>query len=157
MEDKEYIPPSDQDLLLSDVKEDDLRSGVSLALEETYLDVVSEEPSWPVKGILFGHNSRPFVCFYVKIKTKSIKVFFLVDTGSPHTYLSGSTMNALGVDSVPSSFRSTIHGVFMPATYISPSNSHYSDINIIGADFLNRGQFQLQLDYGSATLTLHPS
>lgn len=155
MEDQEYIHPSEQDILLTDVKEEDLKTGIANALDVSFLEETTDLPSWPVEGILFGHNSRPFVCMYMKIKAKCIKVFFLVDTGSPHTYVSETTMNALGA-SAASGFRSTIHGVFLPSTYTSPNNSHYADINILGADFLNRGEFKVELNYGSATIKLHP-
>ena len=66
-------------------------------------------------------------------------------------------MNALEIDIIPSSFRSMVHGVIIPAVNMSPLNSHYSDINILGADFLARRGFRVDLDYGLATIRIYPS
>lgn len=158
MEDKEYISPKEQDLLLSDVKEINLRKEIAYALSVDFLSEAEGEPQWPVEGILFGHNYRAFVNMHVQIKKRPIHVFFLIDTGSPHTYLSNTTIQKLGIiDSVPESFKATIHGIIMPTVHLSPLNSHYSDINIIGTDFLSRKSFRLEVDYGIASVKILPS
>lgn len=158
MEDKEHIPPEEQDLLLSDVKEINLKKEIAYALGKDFLSEPEEDPVWPVEGILFGHNFRAFVNMQVKVKKKSLNVFFLIDTGSPHTYLSNTTIKELGiVDSVPESFKATVHGIVMPTVHLSPLNSHYSDINIIGTDFLSRKSFRLEIDYGVTSVKLTPS
>jgi len=165
MEDKEHTLSGKQDLLLTDIKEESLCLGIFHALGEIYLQLIEKDPSWPVQGILFGHNSRPFMYLYVRAITRIIKMFFLVDTGSSYAYLSQKVMKALDMDTVPNSsegagpkgsFRSYIHGIFIPATYISPVNNHYTGINIIGTDFLNRHEFRVGLNYGTAIIKMYP-
>lgn len=147
MEDLQYVPPKEQDLLLSDVREQDLKQSIAHELGIPFMSESSGEALLPIEGILFGHNFRPFVCLHVRRKSISRNVFFLVDTGSPHTYLSRTTVEALGIsDSIPEGFIATIHGENMYVN-LSPANSHYTDINIIGSDFLSRKKIFLEVDY----------
>jgi len=44
----------------------------------------------------------------------------------------------------------------MPTVYLSPTTSHYSDINIIGTDFLSRKSLHLEIRYGTAAVKLVP-
>lgn len=147
MEDTHYVSPRQQDLLLTDVREEDLRLSIASELEVEFLSEPKGGPAWPLKGILFGHNYRPFVCMHVERKDKRLNVFFLVDTGSPHTYLSKATIEALGLrDFVPENFSLKIHGINTNVN-MSPITSHYKDINVLGSDSLSRHKAFLEVDY----------
>lgn len=147
MEDDQYVSPKQQDLLLTDVKEEDLKLSIASELNIGFLSEPSDSPKWPLEGILFGHNYRPFVCMQVKRKSITKNVFFLVDTGSPHTYLSKTTIDALGVqDVIPENFSVDIHGIKANVN-MSPIGSHYQDINVLGSDSLSRHRLVLQADY----------
>ena len=147
MEDEQHVSPKEQDLLLSDVREQDLKQSIAHELGIPFMSEASGEALLPIEGILFGHNFRPFVCLHVRRKTVNRNVFFLIDTGSSHTYLSKTTVEALSIkDSIPEGFIATIHGENMYVN-LSPSSSHYTDINIIGSDFLSRKKIFLEVDY----------
>lgn len=159
MEDTQYVPPEKQDILLTDVKEEDLRKSISVDLGVAFLSETDHSPTWPVQGILFGPNYRPFISLQVMFKKKTLNVFFLVDTGSPHTYLSMTTIETFSVsDYVPESLRVKIHDleVIMPV-HVCPRNSHYADINILGADFLSRNHMAIHIDYKRGIITVGPA
>ena len=68
------------------------------------------------------------------------------------------TVKALSITEVISeSFRARIHGIVMPMVYLSPKNSHYSDINIIGTDFLSQKSCHLKVEYGPAIVRITPT
>src|SRR5690242_2645625 len=147
MEDSRHISPNQQDLLLTDVRESDLKLSIATELGQPFLSDSIDDPKWPLEGILFGHNYRPFVCMQVRRKLVSKNVFFLVDTGSPHTYLSITTINALGMkDAIPDNFSAEVHGVKVNVN-MSPLDSHYRDINVLGSDSLSRHKAFLEVDY----------
>lgn len=56
-------------------------------------------PAFPVNGVLYGSFSRfmiPLVCQRAKKSDAQIvNIWFLVDTGSPHTYLSDKSLKAV--------------------------------------------------------------
>lgn len=148
MEDIQYVPPRQQDLLLTDVKEEDLKYSIATELGVEFLSQPIEEPKWPLDGILFGHNYRPFVCMQVKRKSISRNVFFLVDTGSPHTYLSATTIDALGIkDVVPDNFSVEVHGVKVNVNMSPIKSQKGQDINVLGSDSLSRHKAFLEVDY----------
>ena len=63
---------------------------VSGSLKQKYLSPY-ENNTKTATGILFGANARPMICLPVQPLTKNrepISVHFLVDTGSPISYLS---------------------------------------------------------------------
>lgn len=134
-----FIPPELEEIMLLDVKEENVREDIARELAVEYLGEASTvEPLWAVSGVLWGSNHRLFVNLAVKYKQGTAKnVIFLVDTSSPHTFLCPSAMNAI----LPSgsNLPSKINGNIQDAVYsinLSPPNSHFSDINILGMDFL---------------------
>lgn len=150
-----FIDPKKEDILLSDVKEADLQTSIAQASEIDFLSVSSGAPSWPISGIIFGPNQRPFVNLVVARKNRQVNVFFLVDTGSPNTHISMRTMEGLGLsDPVPETITGTIQGLPMSAISLSPLNSHYSDLNVLGTNFLVVARVKMIIDYYSLSVRL---
>jgi len=146
-----FLRPEDFDVLLTDMAESDLRlmaqmDGVG------YLNVSSETtPLFPVQGSVMGAHRRLMVNLLVrKHRTQRyMNVIFMIDTGSPYTFLSASAMAALSGAraNVPKMTRLEIHGVHPMVCYMSPPDKHFSDINLLGMDFLELKQAQLDIDW----------
>lgn len=141
-------PPEDDpqaldfDILISDVNETLLNKEVSAKLGVANLSVCTgiTRPVWPVDGCLFGTGMRAMVSLQVsrtprRGEPQCRNVIFLIDTGSPKTFLSASTFAAFGVsgDSLvgPSPF--VVHGIPLQ---VRLSHDHFHDINLLGTDFL---------------------
>eukprot|EP00842_Homolaphlyctis_polyrhiza_P002620 jgi/Hompol1/3359/HPOL_006527-RA len=93
-----YIAPSAQDLLLTDIDE---RTLVSIAelLDVEYLGAAQFPGPFPVEGIVAGRNNRLMVNLVCQLSkgdpTSPVNIIFLIDTGSPVTYLSEKAIIAL--------------------------------------------------------------
>lgn len=154
------ILPRDVDVFLTDVGEHELRTDIAREFTTEFLasaDLLST-PQWPISGIVYGRYFRVIVELTVKRHSMARSVFCLLNTGSPFTYLSPSTLQALGFnDSLPESLQASVHGQQM-TVYSSPQTSPFKDINVLGSDFLSREQCQLSVDYKLLTAELvHPA
>lgn len=150
------IKPREFDVLLTDFGERDLRTNVAREFTTEFLADADPQipPQWPVHGIVYGRYYRVIVELTVKRRDAARRVFFLLGTGSPFTYLSPCTLQALGFsDSVPKSLQASVHGQHM-TVYSSPQASHFKDINLLGSDFLSVEQCQLGVDYKLLTAEL---
>jgi hypothetical protein len=86
--------PEDYDVLLSDVHSKDLHNSISIELKSKYLNLCeSKEIIREVGGILWGSYTRCFVSLPVSNKEQTRNVIFLIDTGSPWTYISEEVSN----------------------------------------------------------------
>jgi hypothetical protein len=149
-----YIDPQAQDLLLTDIHEGTLRKDVAYELGVEYLSLATAQPSFPVRGFMYSDNERLFTNLVVRKGDVAINVFFIIDTASPHTYLCTSAMQALGFkDDVPASTMIQCHGVFVQAC-LSPPAGRFSDVNVLGANFMRRARARLVADFRSKELII---
>ena len=144
------------DLMLSDVTEEVLRADIASMLGVTHLAPASaDDVVWPVRALLYGVFGRAMVSLVVSAAARapgkaarSVNVIFVVDTGSPYTFMPQSTFAALGYnDALPQSASLRVHGVNMT---VLPSRSHFKDVNVLGTDFFVRARCSLMLDYAAA-------
>ena len=152
MEPRDFIPPSTYDVLLSDIKHDDLIGPIAERLEVQYLQPTN--PNTISSGILYGTNCRPMVSLPIASKKfqKFINVIFLVDTGSPCLYLSQQAMVALGFkDHMPQTFDVLCADMIFEAV-MSPRKGHYCDLNLIGSTFLKKARANLCINYKMNTV-----
>ena len=73
---------------------------------------------------------------------------FMIDTGSPYTFLSHTAMAALiggAGANVPVALRLDVHGARSMVCYLSPRDKHFADINLLGTDFLETRRAQQTL------------
>ena len=100
MEPRYFTPPKAYDVMLLDLKEDDLFNGVSLALGVKYLSKTVCSSRWPAKGCIFGAG-RILVSLPVKMATKeggtseARNVHFVVDPGAPRTFMASSAADTI--------------------------------------------------------------
>ena len=160
-----YVEPSLQDLLLLDVKHDTLVE-IGENMEIQYLGENNEKPLFPVTGLLFMPNVRlmvNLVCSRQKRNEKhglQLNIIFLVDTGSPVTYLSRQAMHALiGTDgtNTPKSLMVSVHDGTVVICHLSPQDKHFADVNVLGMDYLSTRQLSMNIDYKKKTVVMMPT
>ena len=159
-----YIAPDMQDLLLLDVSHNTLCSSIANLLDVEYLGPAKMLTSFPLKGKLFGLNSRLMINFSCRKFGETrvypfLNVIFLVDTGSPNSYLCTEAMKAiLGKgDEMPNVLTVDINQQNSFDFYLSPIDKHYKDVNVLGMDFLARKNLSILMDRDEARFQLRIS
>ena len=86
------VDPKDYDVLLTDMDNDTLHSGVSKRVGIPYLEEATKDEAdkvpGEINGFLYGAKSRPILPCVLSIEDKARWVFFIVDSGVPVTYIS---------------------------------------------------------------------
>lgn len=136
--------PKDFDVLITDVTAKILRDEIAEIAGVPYLKRATKDENKKIDigtGFAYGLNSRiMFPCVVgLEDRDKAYWNFFVVDSGSPHTYISPEVADALGI--VKGSMSVTIAGRKQHVS-LSPANAHFSDISLLGSDYI--------LDYGLA-------
>lgn len=150
--------PRHFDIFLSDVSSQDLHHDVQSLLGVTYLaSLEGPERVDRVSGKMFGKTKRCMLALNVRPATSKVKtprvVIFIVDPGSPYTYLSEEVFRAFNVEApaidmvVLLNGRRTVVGV-------SPADSHFASLNVLGADAMAATNSRLTIDYVSHSLEL---
>ncbi len=134
MFDDQYSPTS-FDVLLTDVHSKDLHEDISDKLNVKYLEIAESDDVKEAAGIVYGPHNQVFVATVIKRGDRLRHVHFLVDTGSPFTYICNEALQSLGVEVLDpkSPVRVRING--MPTTAMQ-SHGHFADLNLLGTDFL---------------------
>ena len=153
-----YVAPNDQDLLLTDVTDAELFGNVGELLGVLYL---SESPQLlqadAVKGIVFGENKRLMVNLMCKRKAASnwVNIIFLVDTGSPHTYLSPNAIDKLS-GGTANTLNILVHSESLCIEcHLSPQDKHFKDVNVLGMGAMSKlGFSDLHIDFNSNEFVL---
>ena len=90
-------------------------------------------------------------CRRERKNSKAINIIFLIDTGSPNTFLSDNkAMEALLVGNKPDGCNiSTMMGVRIHTKqviecHLSPHDKHFADVNVLGADFFGGKWFDIE-------------
>ncbi|CAG8556999.1 16916_t:CDS:1, partial [Gigaspora rosea] len=143
--DVDYLPEM-YDVLLTDVDSKDLHEAISKMLKIKYLSYSPDKEFKEVNGIIFGKHRRIFVSLPVTIKRKTKNVHFLVDTSSPTTYICEEAL-----DSFKTILNTSYHSVQTnnkaTGAHLPPVNSHFTDMNILGMDYLHVYQAKLIIEF----------
>mmetsp|Transcript_51196 Transcript_51196/g.57997 ORF Transcript_51196/g.57997 Transcript_51196/m.57997 type:complete len:218 (+) Transcript_51196:170-823(+) len=148
-----YIAPEQQDMMLLDITSAVLhRETHAIGCGKEYLSPVDHFPlSWPAAGVIFGLNQRLMINLPCRRSKpgrghKMLNVFFLVDTGSPCSYLCKEAMDALiGKDlqfqpsQLPIVLQTEGHCISMHLSpLITPDGKpgKFHEVNVLGMDFL---------------------
>jgi hypothetical protein len=158
-DDVKFLKPFDFDVLLSDINEGDLYLIAEME-GAPYLNISStQEPGFPVEGLVMGMNRRYMINLSVRRKnTKHFKnVVFMIDTGSPYTFLSRTAMKAMvgSGENIPPIMKLEIQGKAPVICYLSPSDKHFADVNLLGMDFLEMSRSNLVTDWQKKTFIMH--
>jgi DNA-binding protein Fis len=144
------------DVLLNDVRASDLRENVAKQLKVDYLSVFEgENGSNELHGVIFGAHSRPMLSAVVhRSSSNKRNVTFLLDTGSPQTYITAEVIEAIGIQQqslTGSPFKIKINNRVVLA---AQSCNHFADVNLLGADFLSANECDVRLDYQNKKFTV---
>ena len=143
---------------------------VSDYLGVEYLEEADSAPTWPVAGRIYGFNSRVIVTLQLAhvgwddtaAPSRAIHVHFIVDTGSPYSYISPDVLSALDPNlqelldadmlwKVPD-LLFLLHGHLLTKLYVSShEKSHFPGLNILGMDFLKTARASLRVDFDPDT------
>ncbi len=146
------------DVLISDVKPEDLPGRISEALLTQYLSDMPTK-SGSVHGKVVntkGTTLRVLITLPVSMRAKSVATHFIFDTGAPRTYLARSVLEALGVPEV--SLPSEVVRINGVKALVEVSDSvtlsydgknvpgHFVGLNILGMDFMDRAGIDMALN-----------
>ena len=151
-----YVKPSMQDLFLLDIQYETLLE-IGEIMEIQYLGENIEIPSFPVTGLIFMPNGRLMVNLVCSLDRPRINIIFMIDTGSPVTYLSQQAIQALVADPlviIPKSLIVRIHDGTVMICHVSPQDKHFADVNVLGMDYLSSSQLSINLNYKEKTVEL---
>jgi hypothetical protein len=174
----DYVAPEKQDILLTDVTSAHLHGKIGTLLGKVYLseEIIRDDlkPEKALRGVLFPPNNRYMVNLVCrrdsqrnspsspKGPTSWHNVFFLVDTGSPNSFLCTEAMEALiggrGCKSnIPPTIRIELFASKDVVTCNLPgADTHYTDVNILGSDVVgNLADISTNSKRKEFTLTLH--
>lgn len=141
------------DVLISDVDSNKLHGKLSEILNKKYLSNTTQE-SDNVEGILFGDFQRLFCTMTLNVKGIVRNVHFLVDTGSPRTYICEEVLN-----------KYNMHILYPDDPFVVKLNKReisvkvsqeerYKDLNLLGTDFLHAYGAKLFVDFEEKCFTI---
>ena len=154
------VDPSQFDVLITDILDEDYPSIAGELGCVRRLTPVETDGPFPVSGCIFGRNMRLFVPLTVFRRRANkaevgVQVLFLLDTGSPATFMRKDTFAALDidVDAQPMRITPTFHvqGQSLP---VSVSHSHFANVDLLGQDYLKLMRGGVSINYVSSTLQL---
>ncbi|CAB4424352.1 unnamed protein product [Rhizophagus irregularis] len=129
------------------IKSEDLHKKVSEKLHVKYLSNSAQELD-EVKGNFIGDNTRPFGVMTMKINGQVKNIHFLIATGSPKTYICREVLDSFKL-TIPNSnetFTTTLNKRKILAN-VTPGGFYFSDLNILGTDYLCQYKAQLFKDF----------
>ena len=140
--------PREFDLLATDVHSYELRHDISEVLGTAYLEDADTDGPKDAVGIVWGDYNRVLLAMVLRVGEKRKHIHFLVDTGSPCTYVCQEVLDSFGefVSKPNHPYSVYING--RPVSVLeSPENKHFKDINVLGMDFMNTFGGKLTVDF----------
>jgi hypothetical protein len=156
--DFEVVDVNDYDIVLTDIKGETIRTleiDGSTHLSEAQTSI--EQVSVSLNGVTYGDYSRVLVRAVLSAKQKSVNAIMLVDTGSPYTFLTDETFKALGInlEEQPSD-QAFIVLVNAQRTKAHLSKAHFEEVNVLGTNFLDFCELQVNYPKKTARITIVP-
>ena len=147
----EGFAPRAHKLQLMDIRKKLLMGEIATKLGVSYLSDSDKPELEEVSGIVWGDNKRIFVSLAVEIAKKKKEVIFLVNTGSPHTYISRDVLEAMGYECESEEIIGKVNGhqheLKISATNTEKDDSDFGDVNILGGNFLTQTRAVLTVNY----------
>ena len=146
------ILPDKYEVMITKIQDTDLQSiGDRLGVHR--LSIANREDAvLPVYGIMRGISVRMFIPLVVSHKEASLHVIFLMDTGSPNTYLRVDTFEKLGFrENIISDANVDVQGTTLT---VYPWHSHFENVDLLGQDFMALHNVRMISDYKRKTIFL---
>lgn len=140
---------NNNNILLLDLTHKHLVELVSGSLNQPYL-VPYQNKSKVAVGKLFGSHARPMICLPVQALRRNVgpmSVHFLIDTGSPATFISKKALLTIFDVKDLSLLPTTGVDIWGTKISISQSTAHWEGINLLGANYLRKAQLAFQCIY----------
>ncbi|RIA85763.1 hypothetical protein C1645_360808 [Glomus cerebriforme] len=142
------------DLLLFDVRSKDLHDHVSKRLKVEYLSDTLYTELKDVNGIIFGPYLRIMVSLPIQIKRKRKNVHFVVDTGSPKTFVCEEVYEAFKMTISDSSVHNILLNNKPTVVYLPPINSHFIETNVLGTEYLKAVGANLTINFDNENVSI---
>ena len=165
---KDIFNPFLQDYKIPDYDNKTLRSISKTRFGVEYLGTAEIPPSFPVYGLIMG-NKRMLINLccseaigIIKSDSRSwINVLFILNTCSPTTFLSTQAMEKFVFFPeicAPLCTLLRIQSDLVQTVYTAPPRSQFTELNILGMDFLKRNKLRtiIESDDGTFMLDISP-
>lgn len=148
--------PDKYTVLVDDISEQDLTE-IGRTLQHVRLSI-THSLTFPINGIVHGDGMRMFCSTSVQGKRGDgpmLVVNFLVDPGSPHTYLRADTFAALFPNEVPPRCvaQVKINGIAGGLT-VSLSHGQFANVDLLGQNFFYQARAVNTINYVDLTFTV---
>lgn len=143
--------PNYCDIMLTDVKKDDLFV-IAKKLNLPYLVDADRKIDEELHGLLWGDYGRPVVSIIMELRGKRKNVVFIVDTGSPKTYISEHVFASY--DQPAEEYETAVLNGHEMIIFLSPKKLHFADVNVLGASFLMQVKARLLILYDQKSLKI---
>lgn len=146
------------DIPLLDIHSREIREVISKKLKIKYLSDSNHTEVKEANGTMFGPYFRIFVSLPVKIKHEVKNVHFLVDTGSPKTFICKEVYGSFKATTLNSSAHRVLINNNPTIALLPPINSHFTDVNLLGTEYLKTFDARLIVDFENeyVSLSFHP-
>ena len=133
-------------LKFKDFSSHDVISSIAPSLEIEHLSESKKkaEDVHKIKGILYGDNLNAFAGLVLDSGLKKFDAVFMIDPGSPQTYVSEDTMKKIGLKFESGPVKLWINGVLFS---VMKARADFKEFNVIGADFLWRTKSEVKIVY----------
>ena len=136
-----------KDVFFTDITEADY-ARLALELGVYRLSVATSKSKFPVRGVMYGDNSRMFLPLVVTKRSIHLHVLFLYNNSSPSTCLRQDTLEALGYDDqVLDRADVLIHGVRVTVR----ASKH---VDLLGQDFFEKIGARVTASYKDGTFMI---
>ncbi|GBC09832.1 hypothetical protein RclHR1_09150003 [Rhizophagus clarus] len=148
--------PINLDFIASDIKDEDLYETLSDRLGVEYLSEATREQELDkVIGILYGDYQRLFVTMTVELKGMMKNVHFLVNTGSPKTFICKDVLNKYNLTKIDPNEPIVVKlNDRQISVKVSPHDSRFHNINLLGTDYLHIYGAQIFVDFDEKYITM---
>lgn len=147
---------ADYDVYVTDISDQNLVDiGTHLGYPRLSISSQAAIP-YPVNGVMFGHGMRWFIPLVVSLRNKHTNVAFMVDPGSPTTFLRRDTVTTLfeNYENVPENPLVRINGSEKPFT-VGISRAHFESVDLLGQDFMDAMCLEVNMNYRTREITVN--
>jgi hypothetical protein len=147
-----FFNPQYYDVMLTDLDYARISNISRVDLGFEHNAITSSRPTYPIVGIVavaptYGRTVGGVI---LKYKKKSIRSFFVFDTGAPAVYLCDRTLHALGIDHADHA-NIIVHG---QPTGVLRSTGHFREVNVIGASYFLENKLEFIINYRSRKVNI---